>query len=80
MDRPPMGCSPYYVNISARICELCEAIKRASTDGSKKNDKIKLWASEIQLLNEVDRTMRRLEKEKTWFEDRKGELHEDRDD
>ena len=71
----PLGCSPYYVNTSARICELCEAIKRYATESGKHNQ-IKLWAAEIQYLNEMDRMLRRIEKEKTWVDDKDGKLKE----
>lgn len=73
--KPPLGCSPYYVSASARICELCEAIKRASTQSGKHNQ-IKLWATEIQYLNEMDRMLRRVEAEKTWVEEKDGTLKE----
>lgn len=75
LDKPPLGCSPYYVSASARICELCEAIKRASTQSGKHNQ-IKLWAAEIQYLNEMDRMLRRVEEEKTWVEEKDGTLKE----
>lgn len=75
MSKPPIGCTPYYVSISARVCELCEAIKRYSAESGKHNQ-IKLWATEIMLLNEMDRTLRRVEKEKVWVEDRRGMLKE----
>lgn len=74
-SKPPMGCSPYYVNVSARICELCEAIKRYSTEKGSHN-KIKLWASEIMYLNEIDRNLKRIEAEKVWFEQKDGTLKE----
>lgn len=73
--KPPLGCSPYYVSTSARICELCEAIKRSSTESGKHNQ-IKLWAAEIQYLNEMDRMLRQVESEKTWVEDKDGTLKE----
>lgn len=60
--KPPIGVSPYYVSISARICELCEAIKRFSTEKDK-HDKIKLWCGEIMCLNEVDRAMKKYERQ-----------------
>lgn len=73
--KPPMGCASYYVYISARICELCEAIKRYSTvDG--KHDKIRLWAYEILHLNEMDRNLRYEEKRKVWKKDADGKLQE----
>ena len=75
LDKPPLGCSPYYVSTSARICELCEAIKRSSTESGKHNQ-IKLWAAEIQYLNEMDRMLRRVESEKTWVEEKDGTLKE----
>lgn len=74
-NKPPLGCSPYYVSASARICELCEAIKRASTQSGKHNQ-IKLWTAEIQYLNEMDRMLRRVEAEKTWVEEKDGTLKE----
>ena len=74
-EKPPVGCSPYYVSISARVCELCEAIKRFSTEKGKHNQ-IKLWAMEIMYLNEVDRFLRRVSKEKTWVEQKDGTLKE----
>ena len=74
-EKPPLGCSPYYVSASARICELCEAIKRASTQSGKHNQ-IKLWAAEIQYLNEMDRMLRRVEEEKVWVENKDGTLKE----
>ena len=74
-EKPPIGCSPYYVNISARICELCESIKRYSTENGKHNQ-IKLWATEILCLNEMDRSLRRVSEEKTWVEQNDGTLKE----
>lgn len=75
LEKPPLGCSPYYVSSSARICELCEAIKRASTQSGKHNQ-IKLLAAEIQYLNEMDRMLRRVDAEKTWVENKDGTLKE----
>ncbi len=74
-EKPPLGCAPYYIAISARICELCEAIKRYSTE-SRKHNLIKLWVAEIQYLNEMDRMLRRVEAEKTWVEEKDGTLKE----
>lgn len=74
-EKPTMGCSPYYVNISARICELCESIKRYSTEKGKHNQ-IKLWATEILYLNEMDRSLDRAAREKTWIEGKDGMLRE----
>lgn len=74
-EKPQLGCSPYYVHISARVCELCEAIKRNATESGKHNQ-IKLWAAEIQYLNEMDRMLRRVEAEKTWVEEKDGTLKE----
>ena len=71
----PHGCSSYSLNISVRICELCEAIKRYATESGRHNQ-IKLWAAEIQYLNEMDRMLHRIEKEKTWVEDKDGTLKE----
>ena len=73
--KPPMGCAPSYIYISARICELCEAIKRYSTVGGK-HDKIRLWAYEILHLNEMDRNLRYEEKCKVWKKDADGKLQE----
>ena len=63
------------MSTSARICELCEAIKRASTQSGKHNQ-IKLWVTEIQYLNEMDRMLKRVEAEKTWVEEKGGTLKE----
>lgn len=68
--KPPLGCAPYYVHVSSRICELCEAIKRYSTEKGK-HDKIKLWAQEILMLNELDRNMAYVSKQKVFFGDDK---------
>ena len=73
--KPALGASPYYVNISARICELCEAIKRYSTETGKHN-KIALWCKEILYLNEVDRNLRYDESCKVWIENKNGTLKE----
>ena len=75
VEKPPIGCAPYYVGISARICELCEAIKRYSTVGGK-HDKIRLWAYEILHLNEMDRNLRYEKKRKVWAENDDGKLQE----
>lgn len=74
-EKPPLGCAPYYVGISARICELCEAIKRHSTETGKHNQ-IALWCKEIMYLNEMDRNLRYDEKCKVWKEDKHGNLQE----
>ena len=74
-DKPPLGCAPSYVYISARICELCEAIKRYSTETGKHNQ-IALWCKEIMYLNEMDRNLRYEEKRKVWKEDKHGNLQE----
>lgn len=74
-EKPPMGCSPYYIHISARICELCEAIKRYSTEKGFHN-KILLWAKEIIYLNEMDRSLDHDAKQKTWVENKDGTLKE----
>lgn len=73
--KPPIGCRPYYVNISERICELCESIKRHSTENGKHNQ-IRLWATEILCLNEMDRSLDRTAREKTWVEEKDGTLRE----
>lgn len=73
--KPPIGCRPYYVNISERICELCESIKRYSTERGKHNQ-IKLWATEILCLNEMDRSLDRTAREKTWVEEKDGMMQE----
>ena len=75
LNRPTLGCKPYYVAISARITELCEAIKRNSTESGRHNN-IKLWVAEIQYLNEMDRMLRRVEEEKVWVENKDGTLKE----
>ena len=74
-EKPPLGCAPYYVHISARICDLCEAVKRNATESGKHNQ-IKLWVTEIQYLNEMDRFLARTEREKTFVETKDGKLEE----
>ena len=54
-------------------CEYSDG--RASTQSGKHN-LIKLWAAEIQYLNEMDRMLRRVESEKTWVEEKDGTLKE----
>lgn len=73
--KPPIGCKPYYVSISARVCELCEAIKRYLTENGGHNQ-IKLWLKELWDLNEMDRDLRYEEKRKVWKEDKDGKLQE----
>lgn len=73
--KQPIGCRPYYVSISSRIRELCGAIDRYASEKGKHNQ-IKLWAAEIQCLNEMDRILRRVETEKTWVEEKDGTLKE----
>jgi hypothetical protein len=63
------------VNISARICELCEAIKRYSTE-ERRHNQILLWAKEIIYLNEMDRSLKHDEKQRTWVENKDGTLKE----
>ena len=75
VKKPPIGCPPYYVSTSARICELCDAIKRATAESGRYNQ-IKLWATEIQYLNEMDRMLRRTAEEKVWIEEKDGTLRE----
>ena len=60
VQKPTLGCSPYYVNISARICELCEAIKRYSTEKGYV-DRIRLWCREIALLTVMNDMLRQSE-------------------
>ena len=74
-EKPPIGCAPYYVRISERVQELTGAIRRNIAE-PKKHNQIKLLAAEIQYLNEMDRMLRRVEKEKTWVEQKDGTLKE----
>lgn len=73
--KPPLGCKPYYVAISERVDELCSAIGMNMAEAGKHNQ-VKLWVTEIILLNEMDRILRRVEAEKTWVEDKDGTLKE----
>lgn len=73
--KPPIGCKPYYVAISERINELCDAIHRSTAERGNHN-LLKLWVTEINLLNEMDRILRRVEAEKTWIENKDGTLKE----
>ena len=67
---------PYYVHISNRISELCEAISRKAETNDLNHNKIRLWLKEIALLNEVDRMLQYEEKQKVWTEDKNGQLKE----
>ena len=74
-DKPPLGCPPHYVGISARIQELCGAIERNAAKKDMHN-RIRLWLKEIWLLNEVDRDLRYEEKSRVWKENADGKLQE----
>lgn len=74
-QKPVVGCKPYYVAISERVDVLCDAI-RISAGEKGKHNQIKLWSTELQLLNEMDRMLRRVEAEKTWIEEKDGTLKE----
>ena len=67
-DKPPLGCCPYYMNTSARICSLCEAIKEYSTEKNR-HESIRLWATEILCLNEVDRHMEHISRRTATYEE-----------
>ena len=73
--KPPIGCKPYYVAIPERIDELCDAIKTYASVPDGHNN-VRLWCSEILLLNEMDRTLRYNEKQKTWTVDKAGQFNE----
>jgi len=60
VQKPTLGCSPYYVNISARVTELCDAIKRCSTEKGYA-DRIRLWCKEIGLLVVMNDMLRQSE-------------------
>lgn len=74
-QKPQSKYEPSRTYLSARICELCEAIKQYSTESDKHN-KIALWCKEIMYLNEMDRDLRYEEKRKVWREEKGGELHD----
>lgn len=73
--KPPIGCKPYYVAISERVDELCKAIECSAAEAGKHNQ-VRLWITEVHLLNEMDRILRRTEAEKTWIEKKDGTLKE----
>ena len=75
-SKPPIGATPYYVNISARIQELCEAIISQTDCNKIQHNKIRLWCKEILMLNEVDRNLRYEEEQKVWAEGKDGQLRE----
>lgn len=50
MNKPEIGCKPYYIVACDRIVELSEAIIRYANDGAIKNfNTIGKWAAEIEL-------------------------------
>lgn len=52
VERPTLGCRPYYVTIAERIKDLAEAISwQAETQCN--TDMINLWAHEIELQCEM---------------------------
>ena len=59
IEKPKLGCPPYYVEIPERIRELSAAIGRATEGDILKNDiaQMAMWAAEIgglcKLLNEL---------------------------
>ena len=54
---------------------MCDAIKRHAT-GTGTHNKVLLWAKEIIYLNEMDRSLKHDEKQRTWVENRDGTLRE----
>lgn len=47
-DKRPLGVPPYYINVSARIAELSEAIYRYAGEPMRSSTPlIKEWAKEI---------------------------------
>lgn len=75
LNKPPLGCKPYYVAISERMSELCEAIDRNASEEETHNQ-TRLWITELHMLNEMDRMLRRVEKEKVYVEDDTGGMKE----
>ena len=78
-QKPPLGVCPYYVNISIRVREICEAmIRQTDVDGSHKwnHNAIRMWCQELMMLNEMDRTLRDQEEQKVWVENKRGDLRE----
>lgn len=75
LNKHSLGCKPYYVAISERMSELCEAIER-NASGEEMHNKTRLWIAELHMLNEMDRTLRRVEKEKVYVEDDTGGMKE----
>ena len=74
-NKPPLGCKPYYVAISERMSELCEAIDRNASEEERHNQ-TRLWITELHMLNEMDRMLRRVEKENVYVEDDTGGMKE----
>ena len=62
--------APTSLNISARICELCEAIK-GYVGYSDTYEKIRLCAYEIICMNQVNKTMHYLSKRSATIENEK---------
>lgn len=52
VERPLLGCRPYYVSIADRIKDLADAI-RWQAETQCNTDMINLWAHEIELQCEM---------------------------
>ncbi len=47
IEKPPLGCRPYYISASERIKELAEAIARNADRADLYGGHIEIWAYEI---------------------------------
>ncbi len=52
VERPALGCRPYYVSIAERVHDLADAI-RWQAETQCNTDMINLWAHEIELQCEM---------------------------
>lgn len=57
LEKPELGCKPYYVAASDRIEELSEAIQRYSRESHLDYNRTRSWAKEIEMLCEIVKTL-----------------------
>ena len=59
VEKPALGCRPYYVSIAERISDLASAI-RWQAETQCNTDMINLWANEIEMQCEMLQKMQNL--------------------
>lgn len=68
-EKPPIGPKPYYVWISERIRELAAAIDE---NAARSYNHVKVWALEIAMLKDMEKTLDEARKEDFEVEEKKG--------